>query len=128
MVLAKNIAVIGKIEESAKLIAGMGNIAHRMTAYLYSASNVYDHQSGTSAFIFLDSTFAGIKDFDPEVVPPWLDYRGRAVSLLNKIGGDKFLDIATEVYREIPEVRKFAATERMIKGIAATGNYNAAHS
>jgi len=127
MVLAKNLAVAGKVDESVKLIGRMTNINHRMTAYLFSANNLYDHEHDPATFILVDSAMIGLRAFDPENVPPFLDYRGKAVSLLNKIGGDKYVDIGTDVYREIPEVRKFTATERLVKGIADSGDYNGAY-
>jgi energy-coupling factor transporter ATP-binding protein EcfA2 len=127
MVLAKNLAIVGKVDESVKLIGRMTNTNHRMTAYLYSASSLYDHERDQAAFILLDSAMIGLRAFDPENVPPFLDYRGKAVSLLNQIGGDKYVDIGAEIYREIPEVRKFAATERLVKGIAGSGDYNGAY-
>ncbi|HMG93622.1 MAG TPA: hypothetical protein VK589_26375, partial [Chryseolinea sp.] len=127
MVLAKNLALVGKVDESIKLIGRMPNINHRVTAYLYSASNLYDHERNPATFILLDSAMIGLRAFDPENVPPFLDYRGTAVSLLNKIGGDKNVDIGADVYREIPEVRKFTATERLVKGIADGGDYNGAY-
>jgi hypothetical protein len=127
MALAKNLAIVGKVDESVKLIGRMTNTNHRMTAYLYSASSLYDHERDPATFILLDSAMIGLRAFDPENVPPFLDYRGKAVSLLNNIGGDNYVDIAAEIYREIPEVRKFAATERLVKGIAGSGDYNGAY-
>ena len=105
----------------------MTNINHRMTAYLFSANNLYDHEHDPATFTLLDSAMTGLRAFDPENVPPFLDYRGKAISLLNKIGGDKYVDIGTDVYREIPELRKFTATERLVKGIADSGDYNGAY-
>jgi hypothetical protein len=127
MVLAKNLAVAGKVDESVKLIGRMPNINHRMTAYIYSASYLYDHEHDPATFMLLDSAIIGLREFDPENVPPFIDYRGKAVSLLNKIGGNKFVDFGAEVYREIPEARKFAATERLVKGISDSGDYNGAY-
>jgi energy-coupling factor transporter ATP-binding protein EcfA2 len=127
MVLAKNLAVAGKVDESVKLIGRMTNINHRMTAYIFTASNMYDHERDSGTFILLDSAMAGLRTFDPENVPPFLDYRGKAVSLLNKIGGNKYVGFGADVYREIPEVRKFTATERLVKGFADTGDYNGAY-
>ena len=47
--------------------------------------------------------------------------------MLNKIGGAKLVDMGAEIYTDIPEFRKFLATERMIQGIAARGDFHAAH-
>jgi hypothetical protein len=127
MVLAKNLAVMGKVDESIDLIGRITNINQRMTAYLYSASNLYDHERDPATFVYLDSAINGVRSFDPERVPWFLDYRGKAVSLLNKIGSDNLVDLGVEVYSEIPEVRKFAATEKLVKGIADRGDYNGAY-
>jgi len=127
MVLAKNLAIMDKVDESVKLIGRITNINHRMTAYIYSSSNLYDHGQDPETFVLADSAVNGLRSFDPENVPFFIDYRGKAVSLFNKIGINKYLDIGAGVYREIPELRKFAATQRMINGIAARGDYNEAY-
>jgi hypothetical protein len=128
MELAKNLALIGKNEESVRIIEALGKNTQRTIAYLYSAKELYDHGYEPSTFIFLDSAFSEMKDFDPENLPFYLEYRGRVVGLMNKIGGARLVDMGAEVYREIPELRKFFATERMIQGIAARGDFHAAHA
>ncbi len=128
MELAKNLALIGEDKESVRIIEKLGRNTQRTIAYLYSAKELYEHGYEPSTFIFLDSAFSEMKNFDPENLPPFLEYRGRVVGLLNKIGGAKLVDMGVEFYTDIPESRKFLATLRMIQGIAARGDLHVAHA
>ena len=128
MTLAKNLALVGKIEESIKMIRKMGANTQRTIAYLQSANVLYDHGYDPATFILLDSAFSEIKAFDPENLPPFLEHRGRFAGLLNKIGGVKLVDMGAVIYREIHEQRKFEATRLMVRGIAARGDFYAAYA
>jgi hypothetical protein len=110
------------------MIRKMGANTQRTIAYLQSANVLYDHGYDPATFILLDSAFSEIEAFDPENLPPFLEHRGRFAGLLNKIGGVRLVDMGAVIYREIHEQRKFEATRLMVRGIAARGDFYAAHA
>jgi energy-coupling factor transporter ATP-binding protein EcfA2 len=127
MVLAKNLALQRRIAESVALISQFRNNTHRSIGYIYSAKRLFEHHDEPAAMILIDSVFSRFKDFDPATIPPFLEYRGRIISLLNRIGGEQLLDRSSLVFKDISEGRKLQATSGLVEGLSEKGEYYLAH-
>jgi hypothetical protein len=128
MVLAKNLALQHRIAESAALINQFRNNTHRSIAYIYSAKKLYEHNDQQATLTLIDSVFSQFKDFDPATIPPFLEYRGRIISLLNRIGGEQLLSRSSLVFKDISEGRKLQATAGLVEGLSEKGEFYSAHS
>ena len=128
MVLAKNLALQHRIAESVALIQQFRNNTHRSIAYVYSAKKLYENHDEQATLILIDSLFSQLKDFDPSTIPPFLEYRGRVISLLNRIRGEELVDRSSLIFKDISEGRKFDATSGLVEGLAERGEFYLAHT
>lgn len=127
MVLAKNLALQHRIAESSALVQQFTNNTHRSIAYIYGAKKLYEHNDRPGTLVLIDSVISQYKDFDPTSVPPFLEYRGRIISLFNTVGGEDLLERSSRVFNEVSEGRKFNATFGLVQGLAERGEYYLAH-
>ena len=123
MELSKNLSLLGKINEAVQVTEKIEGIQGKAISYNHSASKLYDHEYNPSTFIFMDSALSKLEEDDFVNSPFFLEYRDKVIYVLNKIGGEKTIDIGYRIFGTIPEARKFRATQSMVKGIAERGDY-----
>jgi len=126
MELSKNLLLAGKVKESVLLTEKLQGNAARILSYNYCANKAYDNDYSPVTFTLLDSTLSKMKADDPSRLPGYLEYRGKVIYVLDKIGGEKMIDVRNKILRTIPEGRKFQATGATVKGIAERGDFYAA--
>jgi hypothetical protein len=126
MELSKNLLLVGKEREAVLLTEKLQSNPSRIISYNYCANKAYDNDYNPATFIFLDSTLSRMKQDDPSRLPFYLEYRGKVIYVLDKIGGEKMIDVRNKILRTIPEGRKFLALGGTVRGIAERGDFYAA--
>jgi energy-coupling factor transporter ATP-binding protein EcfA2 len=126
MELSKNLLLAGKVKEAVLLTEKLQGNAARILSYNYGANKAYDNDYSPVTFTLLDSTLSKMRLDDPSRLPGYLEYRGKVIYVLDKIGGEKMIDVRNKILRTIPEGRKFQATRATVKGIAERGDFYAA--
>lgn len=126
MELSKNLLLAGKEKEAVSLIEKQQGNAARIISYGYCANKLYENDYNPATFILLDSTLSKMKEDDPSRLPGYLEYRGKIIYVLDKIGGEKMITVRNNILRTIPEFRKFQATAGTVRGITQRGDFYAA--
>ena len=126
MELSKNLLLAGKVKEAISLIEKQQGNAARIISYGYCANKLYEHDYNPATFILLDSALSKMKEDDPSRLPGYLEYRGKVIYVLDKIGGEKMITVRNNILRTIPEFRKFQATSGTVRGITQRGDFYAA--